>query len=181
MMNTRMICAGFGGQGVMSLGMLFTYAGMIDDKQVTWCPSYGPEMRGGSAHCSVTVSDQEVGSPVIANDATVAIIMNRASMKFISKLKKGGCAFINSSLVSDKIERSDITVYLIPVNDIAAELGNTKLANIVMLGAINEILQIVKPESVEEAFRKVFGAAKEKFIPQNKVAMQKGAEFAKTL
>lgn len=181
MMNTRMICAGFGGQGVMSLGMLFTYAGMIENKQVTWCPSYGPEMRGGSAHCSVTVSEEEIGSPLISNDATVTVVMNRASLKFIDNLHEGGCAFINSSLVPDKIERSDITVYRIPVNEIAAELGNSKLANIVMLGAINQILQIVSPQSVEEAFRKVFGAAKEKFIPQNKVAMQKGADFAKTL
>ena len=181
MTDTRMICAGFGGQGVMSLGMLFTYAGMIENKQVTWCPSYGPEMRGGSANCSVTVSDEEIGSPLISNDATVVVIMNRASIKFIKDLRPGGYAFLNSSLVSDEVKRDDITVYKIPVNDIASELGNTKLANIVMLGAVNEILRIVDSESIVEAFRKVFGATKEKFIHQNKIAMQKGMEDVQNL
>lgn len=181
MTDTRMICAGFGGQGVMSLGMLFTYAGMIENKHVTWCPSYGPEMRGGSANCSVTVSDEEIGSPLISKDATVVVIMNRASMKFIKDLKPGGYAFLNSSLVSDEVKREDIKVYRIPVNDIASELGNAKLANIVMLGSVNELLHIVDQESIVEAFRKVFGESKEKFIPQNKMAMQKGMDYAKNL
>lgn len=181
MTETRMVCAGFGGQGVMSLGMLLTYAGMVDKKQVTWCPSYGPEMRGGSANCSVTVSEEEIGSPLISNDATVVVIMNRASLKFIKNLRPGGHAFLNSSLVPDKIDREDITIHRVPVNDIAAELGNVKLANIVMLGAINHILQIVNPDSVEEAFLKVFGKSKERYIPQNKLAMQKGVEYAEKL
>lgn len=181
MTDTRMICAGFGGQGVMSLGMIFTYAGMIENKHVTWCPSYGPEMRGGSANCSVTISDEEIGSPLISSDATVVVVMNRASLKFIKDIRPGGYAFLNSSLISDEVERDDITVYRIPANDLAIEVKDTKLANIIMIGAINETLNIVKTESVIEGFRKVFGEAKEKFIPQNKLAMQKGIEYVQNL
>ena len=181
MKDIRMICAGFGGQGVMSLGMIFTYAGMLENKQVTWCPSYGPEMRGGSANCSVTISNEEIGSPLISNDATIVVIMNRASMKFIKNLRSGGYVFLNSSLISDEIEREDITVYRIPVNDIATDLGNMKLANIVMIGAINHILKVVELNSIQEAFRKVFGIEKEKFMPQNKLAILKGEEYSQRL
>lgn len=176
-MENKVICAGFGGQGVMSMGQLLAYAGMIEDKYVSWLPSYGPEMRGGTANCGVTVSDEEIGSPIITNDADIAIVMNLPSLiKFEKDVKPGGKIFINSSLIEKKVERTDIEVYYIDANKIAADIGNIKAANLVMLGAVLKSTPIVDIESILEAFKKVFGPSKEKFIPQNREALVKGGE-----
>lgn len=111
----KVILAGFGGQGVMSMGQLLTYAGMIENKNVSWLPSYGPEMRGGTANCAVIVSDTPVGSPIITNDATAAIVMNLPSLvKFEGNLINGGNLLINSSLITQKAERADVKTYYIP-------------------------------------------------------------------
>ncbi|MEA4815565.1 MAG: 2-oxoacid:acceptor oxidoreductase family protein [Lachnospiraceae bacterium] len=175
----KICCAGFGGQGVMSMGQLLTYAGMLEGKEVSWCPSYGPEMRGGTANCAVVISEEPVGSPVINSNASVVVAMNGPSYdKFIDVVAPGGSIYINSSIVTKKVERKDIKAYYIPANNIALdELKNLKLANIVMLGAVNKIENIVDNESILEAFKKVFGAAKEKFIPVNREALKKGAEY----
>ncbi|RDY25544.1 2-oxoacid:ferredoxin oxidoreductase subunit gamma [Romboutsia weinsteinii] len=175
MSTARVICAGFGGQGVMSMGQLLTYAGMLEGKEVSWLPSYGPEMRGGTANCAVTVSDKPVGSPLITDDATCAIIMNLPSLeKFEKDVVPGGKILINSSLIDRKIERTDVDVYYIPANEIAAELGNPKVANMIMLGSYLEVSETVEVDSVLEAFKKVFGPSKEKFVPLNKAALEKG-------
>ena len=183
MSNTnRIFCAGFGGQGVMSMGQLLAYAAMLEEKEVTWCPSYGPEMRGGEANCSVTISDEMIGSPLINNDATVCVFMNAAAYnKFKNKLAAGGKMFINSDLINDENPRTDVTYYKIPVNKIATELGKIQLANMVMLGAVNDQANLVEGEMLLEAFKKVFGASKEKFIPINKEALAKGAEAARNM
>ena len=111
-METKIICAGFGGQGVMSMGQLLAYAGMLENKHVSWLPSYGPEMRGGTANCAVIVADGEIGSPVISNDADVAIIINLPSLtKFQNDVKPGGKIFINKSLIEQKVSRDDVDVY----------------------------------------------------------------------
>lgn len=176
-MENKFICAGFGGQGVMSMGQLLAYAGMIEDKYVSWLPSYGPEMRGGTANCGVTVSDEEIGSPIITNDADIAIVMNLPSLiKFEKDVKPGGKIFVNSSLIEKKVERTDIEVYYIDANKLAADIGNIKAANLVMLGAVLKSTPIVDIESILEAFKKVFGPSKEKFIPQNREALIKGGE-----
>lgn len=176
-MENKIICAGFGGQGVMSMGQLLTYAGMIEDKQVSWLPSYGPEMRGGTANCSVIVSDKQIGSPIITNDADIAIIMNLPSLdKFQNDVKPGGKLFINSSLITKKIERKDVEVYYVEANRIAQEIGNPKAANLVMLGAVLKSTPLVEIESILKAFLKVFGESKSKFIPQNREALVKGGE-----
>lgn len=177
----RIICAGFGGQGVMSMGQLLTYAGMIENKEVSWLPSYGPEMRGGTANCAVTVSDTPVGSPVITDDATAAIIMNLPSLgKFQNDVIPGGKILINSSLIKAKCDRDDVDVYYIPANDIAAELGNPKVANMVMLGAYLALDEdSANVESVLEAFKKVFGPRKEKFVPLNRQALEAGGAATK--
>ena len=176
-MENKVICAGFGGQGVMSMGQLLAYAGMIEDKHVSWLPSYGPEMRGGTANCGVTVSDEEIGSPIITNDADIAIVMNLPSLiKFEKDVKPGGKIFVNSSLIEKKVERTDIEVYYIDANKVAADIGNIKAANLVMLGAVLKSTPIVDIESILEAFKKVFGPSKEKFIPQNREALVKGGE-----
>lgn len=175
-MQERIVIAGFGGQGVMSMGQLLTYAGMIENKNVSWLPSYGPEMRGGTANCNVMVSDDPIGSPIVT-EATTAIVMNKPSLdKFEDDVVEGGNLFINSSLIDRKSERKDINAYYIPANELADELGNSKVANMIMLGAYVELTKVVKFESILEAFKKVFGERKAHLIPLNKQALEKGAE-----
>ena len=175
-MEERIIIAGFGGQGVMAMGQLLTYAGMIEGKQVSWLPSYGPEMRGGTANCNVVISSDDVGSPVVL-DANTAIIMNKPSLdKFENSVVKGGKLFINSSLIDRKSERDDIEVYYVPCNEIADELGNARVANMVMLGAYLEATKVVSVDSVLAGFTKVFGEGKAHLLPINKEAIEKGAE-----
>ncbi len=177
MLNERVICAGFGGQGVMLIGQLIAYAGMIENKEVSWLPSYGPEMRGGTANCSVMVSERPIGSPVITDDATSAIILNLPSLdKFEMDIQTGGNIIINSSLIDKKTSRSDLTAYYVPANEIANELGNAKVANMVMLGAYLELTKSVSIESVMSALKKIFGESKLHLMPINETAMNRGAE-----
>jgi len=176
-MQERAIFAGFGGQGVMSMGKLLTYAGMIEGKEVSWLPSYGPEMRGGTANCHVTVSDTPVGSPVITNDATCLIAMNLPSLiKFEEDVVADGVIFVNSSLIDRKVSREDVRAFYVPANEIASELGNLKVANMVMLGAYLKVMHPVTEDSVVETFHKLFTGAKEKLIPMNEEALKRGAE-----
>lgn len=178
-MQERVVMAGFGGQGVMSMGQLLTYAGMIENKNVSWLPSYGPEMRGGTANCNVMVSDSPIGSPIVT-EATAAIVMNLPSLdKFEDDVVEGGNLLINSSLIEKKAKRDDLNKYYIPANELAVELGNAKVANMVMLGAYLELTKAVKIESIVEALKKVFGESKSHLIPINKKALEKGAEAVK--
>jgi 2-oxoglutarate ferredoxin oxidoreductase subunit gamma len=179
-MEQKVIMAGFGGQGVMAIGRLLAYAGMLEGKNVTWMPSYGPEMRGGTANCAVVVSEEEVGSPLISKDGTAAIVMNLPSMtKFEKELISDGKLIINKSLIDVEPTRKDLDVYYIEANELAAELGNSKVANMVMLGAYLEITKAVDVESILKAFVKVFGEDKSELIPLNKEALMKGALAAK--
>lgn len=181
-MEQKVIMAGFGGQGIMAIGKLLAYAGMIEEKHITWMPSYGPEMRGGTANCAVVVSDEEVGSPLISKDGTAAIVMNLPSMtKFEKELVPGGKLIINKSLIDAEPTRKDIEAYYISANELAMELGNAKVANMVMLGAYLELTKIVEVESVLQAFVKVFGEEKSHLVPLNKDALEKGAEAVKSI
>ncbi len=175
-MTEQVISAGFGGQGVLLLGQLLAYAGMDEGKNVSWIPSYGPEMRGGTANCSVIVSDEEVCSPVVVEADTV-ICMNRPSLeKFESSVKKGGRLFINSSLIHIKATRDDIEVYYVPCNEIAAKLGTEKAANMVMLGAYLKKTGLVDGKSVIARLAKSFGEKKAHLIPMNEKALEEGAK-----
>ncbi|NLK65509.1 MAG: 2-oxoacid:ferredoxin oxidoreductase subunit gamma [Tissierellia bacterium] len=179
-MEQKVIMAGFGGQGIMAIGKLLAYAGMLEGKNVTWMPSYGPEMRGGTANCAVVVSEEEVGSPLISKDGTAAIVMNLPSMnKFEKELLPGGKLIINKSLIDVEPTRKDLDVYYIPANELALELGNSKVANMVMLGSYLEVSKAVDVESVMQAFVKVFGEDKSDLVPLNKEALMKGALAAK--
>ncbi len=179
-MTEQIICSGFGGQGVMSLGQLLAYAGMLENKEVSWLPSYGPEMRGGTANCSVIVSESLIGSPVITNDATCAIVMNKPSLiKFEKNILPGGKLLINSSLIEDKATRNDVDIYYINANEIAAECGTDKAANMVMLGAYLELTKVVSVDSVKQAFLKVFGERKAHLLPLNEKALEMGANAVK--
>ncbi|EAX46573.1 pyruvate/ketoisovalerate oxidoreductase, gamma subunit [Thermosinus carboxydivorans Nor1] len=177
-MTHEIIMAGFGGQGVMLMGQLVTYAGMIEGKQVSWIPSYGPEMRGGTANCSVIVSDEAIGAPIVT-EPTAVVAMNLPSLdKFESALLPGGVLIINSSLIERSSKRDDITVYRVPANDIAAELGNSKVANMVVLGALIAATGAVATTSVLKAFQKMF-AKKPELLAINEQAIHRGAECIK--
>ena len=177
-MTLDVMFAGFGGQGIMLIGQMVAYAGMAEGKQVSWLPSYGPEMRGGTAYCSVVVSDEPIGSPVNRNPSC-CVVMNRPSLeKFAPKVKKGGLLVVNSSLIPVTAERDDIDELLVPCNELAMELGTSKAANMVVLGAFVGRTQVVKLESLDKLVEKQF-AKKPKFIPLNKEALRVGIERGK--
>lgn len=181
MKTQRICCAGFGGQGALSMGRLLTYAGMLEGEEVSWCPSYGPEMRGGTANCHVIISDDPIGSPVISSDADCLIAMNQPSLdKFLEIMKPTGSIVINADLAKMNEDKGDLRIFDIPANSIAVqEFGSQKLANIILLGAVVYATDAVKVESIEAAFEEVFGGAKAKFIPDNKKAFSMGYELAK--
>jgi len=175
-MYQGVIMSGFGGQGIISAGILLAYAGMLDGKFVTFFPAYGAEMRGGTANCSVVVSSEEVASPVVDRPDTV-IVMNEPSLiKFEPSLKPGGLLLINSSLVSQKPNRKDIEIIYVPVNKIAEEIGTIKIANMVMLGAYCKKTGAVNLQSVIDSMPKVFTRAKEEMLKKNEEALKRGAE-----
>jgi 2-oxoglutarate ferredoxin oxidoreductase subunit gamma len=179
MINEQLIIAGFGGQGVMLMGQLLSYAATNKNINTLWFPSYGPETRGGTANCSVTISEENVNSPVISKPDSL-IIMNKPSLaKFQDKLKKDGCLLINSSLVQDVPIREGVRVFEIPANDIAIELGNPKVANMVMMGAYLEVTKIFKPEDIIAVLTEKFVGEKASLIDINKEALKKGAEAVK--
>ena len=171
-MKMKMFFAGAGGQGALAIGLMIAKAAMEEGKEVTWLPSYGPEMRGGTANCTVVVSDKAISCPLI-NEADVLVVMNRPSLtKFEDMLSPGGKLFINSSLVSQKAKRDDIEVYEIPANEKAQELGNERASNIVMLSAILRETGVVREETVRTAIEHTFTGRKEKFLPANLAALK---------
>jgi len=178
-MTEQILSAGFGGQGVLLLGQLLAYSGMLEGQEVSWMPAYGPEMRGGSANCSVVISDAPVGSPKV-EDATAVIAMNRPAMeKFESSIVPGGILLMNSSLIDVEPKRTDVKVVKVPVNDIAAELGNARVGNMVMLGAFSAAAGMFSVDTLIEALRHKLGPAKEKFIPLNRKAIEAGMACVK--
>ncbi len=178
-MLVEITIAGFGGQGVMVAGQLLAHAAMDEGKHVAWIPSYGPEMRGGTANCTVIISDEEIGSPVVANPA-VAVVMNRPSLdKYEPLVKPGGLLVCNRSLITRPVERQDIRVIAVPANDEAAALGNVRLANSIVLGVLIGCLEVVKIESVVESMRHVFSARQQHLIDLNRQALARGLQLAK--
>jgi 2-oxoglutarate ferredoxin oxidoreductase subunit gamma len=171
--------SGFGGQGVISAGILLAQAGLLEDKHVSWFPAYGAEMRGGTANCSVVISSDEVATPVVSRPETV-IVMNEPSLaKFEPLVKPGGLMIINSSLVNSRPKRTDIKVVYVQCNKIAEEIGTTKIANMVALGAFAGLTGAVSIEAISKALTKVFKRAKPEIIELNVRALQKGAEAAR--
>ncbi|MFA9398116.1 MAG: 2-oxoacid:acceptor oxidoreductase family protein [Clostridiaceae bacterium] len=176
MKSQEIVFAGFGGQGILSMGKFLAYAGMEENLNVSWLPSYGPEMRGGTANCSVIVTEEQIGSPIVTKASSV-VVMNRPSLdKFEETIKKGGLLVIDSDLVNRDPVRADIEVIKIPAQTIAEEIGSKKIANMVLLGALVEKTGIVKMESLIEALR---SHGKEKFFEVNKKALSEGANYAK--
>jgi 2-oxoisovalerate ferredoxin oxidoreductase beta subunit len=175
--NPEFIIAGFGGQGVLFMGIVLAETGMLEKYQVSWLPSYGPETRGGTANCHVRISDKQIGSPLISKP-TVLIMMNRPSLdKFESSLIEGGLLLYDSSLVDRKPNREDIEVLAVPATKLADEVGSTKVANVVMLGAYIGYTNILSKESVLSAFSQV--NVKESFLEINRKALQVGMDYVK--
>jgi 2-oxoglutarate ferredoxin oxidoreductase subunit gamma len=177
-MTYEIILAGFGGQGVLFLGKMIALAGMLDGKQVSWIPSYGPEMRGGTANCSVVVSDRQIGTPVVARP-NVLVAMNRPSLeKFEPKMQPGGHLFINKTLIEIPHTRQDITAIYLEMTGIAGELGNPRLANIVALGGMVGRIGLVGREAVIAALNKELSGKKAALLDLNLQALDAGAQAA---
>ncbi len=176
MKENVLIISGFGGQGVMLMGQVLATAAMIENKHSTWLPSYGPEMRGGTANCTVVISEEMIGSP-IADTPSSVIAMNIPSLiKFEEKLSQEGLLIINSSVVDREPSRNDIKVAKIDANKIAEEIGNLRVANMVVLGAYIEKTNLVSLESVEKAFERKLTGRKAKLIEMNLEAVKAGME-----
>ena len=178
-MTHEVVMSGFGGQGVMAIGKILAEAGLKEGKNVSWLPSYGPEMRGGTAFVNVIVSEDPVGSPIVTG-ASEVLVLNRPSLdRFEKDVVPGGMLFINSSLIDKKATRDDIKVYYVPANDIANDLGNGKIANMVMLGAYLAATNAVSVDTVMEIVAEIFQGKKASVVPLNKEALAKGAECVK--
>lgn len=177
MFTERILCAGFGGQGIMSLGKLIAYSGMLDDRHVTWMPSYGPEMRGGTAYCSVVVSEYPVGSPIVTSNATSLLVMNLPSFeKFERSVVPGGLILLNSSLIDQKARRKDVNIYALNVNNLADACANPKAANLVMLGAYMALRGFPRMDRVVKALKQVFGIRSSKLMDLNIKTLQCGID-----
>ena len=176
-MTYETIMAGFGGQGLLFSGKVLAHAALIENKELSWLPSYGPEMRGGTCNCSVIVSDDPVGSPIIAHP-NVLMVMNEPSLdKFEDTVAAGGTIFVDSSLIARKVRRTDIEVVYIPATKMATDMEAKSLANMVILGAIVEKLRCVNPDMVATALKETISARKAALLDLNLKAVEAGREF----
>jgi len=181
MLTAEVIISGFGGQGTLFAGQILAYAGMDADKHVSWIPSYGHEMRGGKARCTVIVSEEEIGSPVVREPFS-AIVMNLPSMEaYAPAIRKDGFLVVNSSLVTLKSDREDIKILYIPATQTATDMGNVRIANMILLGAWAEATGVISISALEQALVDHLPAGKQKLAPVNQEALRKGAELAKAL
>ena len=177
MSTKQMLFSGFGGQGILFAGKFIAYKGLIDDKQVSWLPSYGPEMRGGTASCSVIVSDEAVGSPIVSAP-DVLIAMNLPSLdKFEATVVPGGMIIADSTLIERKVNRDDVKVCYIPATRLASENGMPTLANMIIVGKLLSELGDFNEDSVNAALKKVISAKHADMMEINVKAMRLGAEY----
>jgi 2-oxoglutarate ferredoxin oxidoreductase subunit gamma len=176
-MQNETIIAGFGGQGVLFTGKVLAYAGLEDGLEVTWFPSYGPEMRGGTANCTVVTSDEEIGSAQVMNPRA-AILMNQPSLdKYEHLVAPGGYLVVNSSMVNRKPSRTDVTIFEIPGTELAEKLGDKRLANTVLLGALASKADFLKIKSIEKGLEKSLSKDKKNLLELNIKALHEGATY----
>ena len=176
-MTRELLFAGFGGQGLLFSGKVIAYKGLIEDKNVSWLPSYGPEMRGGTANCSVILSDEPVGAPIISNP-DVLVAMNLPSLdKYESKVKPGGSIFVDNSLIERKVERDDVNVYYIPATQISNEKGYQTLANMILMGHVIAKTGVIPQEMIAPAMKKVVSARHADLLDKNIEAVRLGIEY----
>ena len=175
-MTSQILIAGFGGQGILFSGKLLAYKALSEGKELSWLPSYGPEMRGGTASCSVTISDESVGSPIIDNP-DVLIVMNLPSLdKYEKTVKKGGVIFVDSTLIGRKVERNDVKAFYIPATKMAQDMGTSNLANIVLLGKVLKECPEIRMNGMEEALKKVVSKHPEMY-ERNLKAVEAGYNY----
>jgi len=171
------IISGFGGQGIQAAGKLIAYAGLLEDKFVSFLPSYGPEMRGGTSNCHVIISDEPVGSPIL-NSCTALVAMNRPSLdKFENYVVPGGCILLDISLVNRSPVRKDIKIFEIPATQIASDMGNLAYANIIMLGKLIAETGMISTEFFEKGLRKILPEKKHYMIPEEMKALELGMKY----
>jgi len=175
--HEEIIIAGFGGQGILSAGRILAYAGMLEGRNVSWLPSYGPEMRGGTANCNVIISEETVGSPIL-NNATTLIVMNGPSLdKFEDAVVSGGMIITDSSLINKKPSRDDVEIFQIPATMLASDMGNLTFANIILLGKLIERTGIVSKESFLQALKHTLPEKKHYLIPEEIKALELGMTY----
>ena len=177
-MQTEIFIAGFGGQGVLFAGQLLAYAAMDEGREVTWIPSYGPEIRGGTANCTVIIADEEIGSPLVRHPQAF-IVMNLPSLdKYEGMVRAGGVVVINSSIIHRKAARDDVRSIMIPGNEIAEELGDRRMTNMVLIGGLLAQLPVIPLEAVGRALGAHLPARHLRLLPLNLQALRRGAEYA---
>ncbi|MBL7742174.1 MAG: 2-oxoacid:acceptor oxidoreductase family protein [Chitinophagaceae bacterium] len=177
----ELIVSGFGGQGVLSLGMTLAYAGMVENKEISWMPSYGPEMRGGTANCIVILSDNKISSPILSMFDS-AIVLNQPSMdKFAPRVKPGGLLLYESASILQPAIRTDIIITGIPAITEALKMKNAKVMNMIMLGAYLQLKPVVQNDSIIEALAKVLPEKYHNLLPINRQALESGEELAKEI
>ena len=175
MKDLNMVFAGFGGQGVLFAGKVVAYAGLIEGRELSWLPSYGPEMRGGTANCSICLSDEPIGSPLVTNP-NVLIAMNRPSLdKFVNDVEPGGVILLDSSLIEVKVERDDVTTYYVPASTLAEENGLKGLANIILVGKLFKEVGFCSAETLDKALQKCIPARKAAMLDFNRKAIEIGS------
>lgn len=173
-MKEEIIIAGFGGQGVLSMGKILAYSGLMEDKEITWMPAYGPEQRGGTANVTVIISDEKINSPIL-NKYDIAIVLNQQSLdKFESKVKPGGILLYDNYGIHRAPERTDIRVYNVNAMEASFEMKNSKAYNMIILGALLKVCPMVTLESVLAGLKKSLPERHHKLIPMNEEAIKKG-------
>lgn len=176
-MKKEIIISGFGGQGVLSMGKILAYSGLMEDKEVTWMPSYGPEQRGGTANCTVIVSDERISSPILSR-YDIAIVLNQPSLdRFMPLIKPGGILIYDSYGILNKPSRSDIHIYQIDAMDKAAELKNAKVFNMIVLGGLLKVCPVVSTDGLKKALFKTLPERHHEMIPLNMKAVQVGMDL----
>ena len=176
-MTTNILLAGFGGQGILFAGKFLAYQGLIEGKEISWLPSYGPEMRGGTANCNVIISDEPVGSPIVSKPDAL-IVMNLPSLdKFESTVVPGGKIFVDSTLIERKVERTDVEVFYVPATQLAMEIEVPTLANMVLVGKLIRETGVVDYNGIEQALQKVVSAKHADLLDANRKAMQTGFDY----
>ena len=176
-MKTEVIISGFGGQGVLSMGKILAYSGLMEDKEITWMPAYGPEQRGGTANVTVIVSDERISSPILSK-YDVAIVLNQPSLdKFLPRVKKGGILIYDGFGIAKAPVRDDIQIYRIDAMDKAAEMKNTKVFNMIVLGGLLKVCPVVSTEGLNKALYKSLPERHHKLIPLNMEAVEEGMKI----
>ena len=173
MANTmNVLLAGFGGQGILFTGKVMVYGALTEGKELSWLPSYGPEMRGGTCNCSVVISDEAIGSPLVTNP-DVLVAMNRPSLeKFVNSVVPGGTILVDSSTVDIKVERTDVTVYYVPATNLADKNGLKGLANMILLGKLYKEMNFISKESLDKGLQKCIPAKKADMLGLNQKALE---------